>query len=138
MTAHVERRRGRHDLNELASKPFASMTRGERIAAAKAGIVPGVRSQRERQLRSRYGLTLEAYDDLLKKQNHVCAACGKPWSGSNLYVDHDHRSGVVRGLLCPADNTLVGLIERSPDAVARAQKYLSGTDDRFPRDVPTS
>lgn len=45
-------------------------------------------------------LTVTEYDSLLKKQNGVCAICGKPPKKTRLAVDHDHKTGRVRGLLC--------------------------------------
>src|SRR5687767_9238597 len=82
-----------YDKTVLAGKlqvgGLRSLTKGERISAVKQGIVPPIRSERERQLRSRYGLTLEDYDALFQAQDGKCASCKKVW-GPELYVDHDH------------------------------------------------
>lgn len=45
-------------------------------------------------------LTVDDYDLLLKRQGGVCAICGKPPKKTRLAVDHDHKTGKVRGLLC--------------------------------------
>ena len=95
----------------LAKKGLKGLTRGQRISAVKQHLVPPVRSERERQLRARYGMLLEDYDNLLNQQNGACAACKKRWPHGNLYVDHDHRSGHVRGLLCAGCNSIAGLID---------------------------
>ena len=116
--------RSKYDLTALARKPFAIQTKGERIAATKAGIQPGIRSERERQLRARYGLTLEGYEALLRKQHGRCGICGLDGWKMHFYVDHDHVTGRVRGLLCAGCNTLVGLVERMPGLVTLAQEYL--------------
>jgi hypothetical protein len=42
----------------------------------------------------------------------------------HLCVDHDHRSGAVRGLLCNACNTALGLLGEQPDRFREAAKYL--------------
>lgn len=58
----------------------------------------------------RYGLTLEQYDALLVFQNHTCALCARPPEESlfgKLYVDHDHKTGIVRGLLCYRCNAAI-------------------------------
>ena len=58
---------------------------------------------RKSQLKLQYGMTLEDYDDLLKAQNFKCAICftDKPTGKWKVFtVDHCHKTGKVRGLLC--------------------------------------
>lgn len=56
---------------------------------------------RERNWKRRgISLTVAQYDDLLKKQDGKCAICRKPPKRMRLAVDHDHKTGKVRGLLC--------------------------------------
>jgi Recombination endonuclease VII len=100
------------------------MTRGERISAVKRGLVPPVRSERERQLRSRYGLLLEDYDALLVQGDGACWSCEKRFD-YDLYVDHDHETGKVRGLLCARCNTLVGMLE--DESIWQAWTYLNNS-----------
>ena len=69
----------------------------------------------------RYGLTDEDYADLLSYQGARCAICGNV---SKLSIDHDHTTGKVRGLLCQACNTRLGLIEQ-PALHDAAQDYLA-------------
>lgn len=83
----------------------------------------GVRRWR---LLHKYGLTPEQYDDLAAKQQNKCAICGDPPSQTNqnharLKVDHDHRTGQVRGLLCNRCNLLLGFYESKKSAI---QEYL--------------
>ena len=54
-------------------------------------------------LKSTYGITLEEYDRLFALQSGVCAICQQS-SSKALHVDHDHATGMVRGLLCPRCN----------------------------------
>ncbi len=68
-----------------------------------------------RQLARKYGLTLEEYRALRTKQKDRCAICGRPESArgrgkrpARLSVDHDHRTGKVRGLLCRVCNSALG------------------------------
>jgi len=58
----------------------------------------------------KYGLTLHDYYSLLKKQNMCCAICGKHQKDFNrlLSVDHDHKTGEIRGLLCSNCNSGLG------------------------------
>jgi len=72
----------------------------------------------------RYGLTPEDYDRLLRDQNGVCVICGRPPQRKRLHVDHDHETGVVRGLLCYRCNTGIGLFGDSVDRLLGAAHYL--------------
>jgi len=74
---------------------------------------------RKRQLEI-YGLTEETYMKLLADQNGGCAICGKTEGNKRrkrLAVDHDHESGIVRGLLCTTCNTRLGFLEKRWDAI---------------------
>ena len=58
-------------------------------------------AQREASWRKQgIDMTVKKYANLLKKQKGVCAICGKPPKGLKLAVDHDHKTGRIRGLLC--------------------------------------
>lgn len=65
--------------------------------------------------RKKYGITLIQYNELLIKQNSVCILCGKKDAfknkGRNLFVDHNHKTKKIRGLLCSRCNTMIGQIE---------------------------
>ena len=54
--------------------------------------------------KSRTGLPLAEYDALLAAQGGGCAICGNPPKTRRLHVDHDHKTGEVRGLLCHVHN----------------------------------
>ena len=55
----------------------------------------------------------EIYEELLKYQEHKCAICGVDDSFNRLVMDHDHKTGEVRGLLCHGCNRIaVGQYER--------------------------
>lgn len=90
---------------------------------------------RRTYLRSRYGVTPEWYDQQLAAQGGQCALCeattgwtrqNKTWHGNDYYllVDHDHESGVVRGLLCAKCNTAIHRVEYVTDWAAKALRYL--------------
>lgn len=74
---------------------------------------------------SKYGLTVGVYEAMLKNQNGVCAICGRPQSsGKRLSVDHDHKTGVVRDLLCDRCNRGIGFFEDNPDLMLKAIEYI--------------
>lgn len=78
-----------------------------------------------------YGLTEEDYKRMFAQQDGKCALCGRgPKAGGrlkNLPVDHDHKTGKARGLLCTPCNRIVGLIESTPDMLEKVKAYLEGT-----------
>ena len=51
---------------------------------------------------NKYGITKEDYDKMLKKQEGKCAGCKKEFT--NPHIDHCHRTGKGRGILCPKCN----------------------------------
>ena len=71
----------------------------------------------------KYGLTEELYTKMLKEQNYQCRICGLSPS-YNLYVDHDHKTGLVRGLLCLQCNAGLGNFRDNTQLLQRAIKYL--------------
>jgi len=65
---------------------------------------------------------------MLDEQEGVCAICRRPPSAmTHLAVDHDHSTGVVRGLLCGACNLGLGNFRDDPDLLWRANQYLYQT-----------
>ena len=69
---------------------------------------------RARRLEKFFNLTVELWDIIHAYQHGVCASCGLPQkSGKRLALDHSHKTGVVRGLLCSTCNRLLGRIERT-------------------------
>lgn len=74
-------------------------------------------------LRRQYGISQEEYGTMFRQQNGACALCSNPPSSRRrLCVDHDHKTGRTRGLLCIRCNTAVGYIESA--WFPRATEYL--------------
>lgn len=73
-------------------------------------------------LKGRYGITIGEYDQMLIKQNYKCAICGNKLD--HPYVDHNHETGEVRGLLCNSCNLMIGMAKESKDTLQAAIKYL--------------
>jgi hypothetical protein len=74
-------------------------------------------AQRKAQLRHRFGMSEANYTALLEQQNGVCAICSKSPGKRALGVDHDHQTGLVRGLLCVGCNINLGHFEFNHDAM---------------------
>lgn len=79
---------------------------------------------REYHLRRRYGVGQAIFEELLAEQGGVCAICGAP---DPQHVDHDHRTGWVRGILCFNCNGGLGQFRDNPEFLAGAITYLKGT-----------
>ena len=79
----------------------------------------GVRVNR---LMAAYGLSPQQYEDLAKSGCHICGSQCK--TGRRLAVDHCHKNGTVRGLLCANCNRAIGMLNDDPALVERAAQYL--------------
>lgn len=87
----------------------------------------------EKYLRFRlaaYGMSVSRYREILADQGGVCAICGL--KADALVVDHDHDTGVIRGLLCHKCNSALGHLQDSYFAVCRAADYLKPGQVRYP------
>lgn len=68
-------------------------------------------------------------DALLIKQNGRCALCGgPPTKNGKLDIDHDHKAGKVRGLLCHKCNYALGLLQDDSGLLLKASNYLEGVN----------
>lgn len=76
-------------------------------------------------LQRKYGMTLEAYDLIHKSQKGCCAICKKDLdTGYLAHVDHDHKDGTIRGILCRWCNTGLGNFKDSQENLKSAAAYL--------------
>ena len=75
------------------------------------------------EIKRKYGINIDTYNDMLKKQLGVCAICKKPPGKIRLGVDHNHATGKIRGLLCASCNGWIGVFEEVND-VKVILKYL--------------
>jgi epoxyqueuosine reductase QueG len=79
----------------------------------------------EYELKYLHNITIDYYDELLKKQNGVCAICLKACNkNKRLSVDHDHKTGKVRGLLCNKCNRALGMFKDDPKLLRSAARYI--------------
>lgn len=83
------------------------------------------------RLATNYGISEEEYATLLAQQGGKCAACGGDNSlnrqSTRLFVDHDHVTGKIRGLLCHSCNVAAGLLKDDPERALRLAEYLTRT-----------
>jgi hypothetical protein len=73
-----------------------------------------------------YGISNDTYNKMFKAQGGCCAICGTHQSElkAPLYIDHCHKSGDVRGLLCSACNSGLGHLKDDTGVMLKAVDYL--------------
>ena len=86
----------------------------------------------ERHLQRKYGIGVEDRRRMWEEQKGVCKICGNPGDGrwSQLCVDHDHDTGVVRDLLCRRCNTVLGEVYDNPTLLNRMSDYINQWKER--------
>lgn len=87
-------------------------------------------SKRNSWLQRNYGIDNDEYDRMVREQDDKCGCCGTADKGTNRSywcVDHDHQTGVVRGLLCATCNKSIGQLGDTVEALERALAYLKKT-----------
>jgi hypothetical protein len=74
----------------------------------------------------KYGLSDESYQRLIHSQQGACAVCGRTFAnaGRKPCIDHDHSTGLVRGMLCHGCNTAIGKLGDTAESLIRAAEYL--------------
>lgn len=77
-------------------------------------------------LKIRYGITESRYKAIWKEQNGCCDICGKHGSEfiRRLSVDHNHKTGAARALLCQKCNLALGLVSEDKDILAAMVGYI--------------
>ena len=80
-------------------------------------------------IRRQYGISMEEFDELLEFQGGGCAICSKPIDElrRRMNIDHDHKNGKVRGILCSGCNTGLGHLGDNVEGLKKALYYLENT-----------
>ncbi len=79
------------------------------------------------------GVDAQRYQEMLREQNGVCAICHQPETApdkasgkvKDLAIDHDHKTGAIRALLCSNCNRGLGLFNDDPELLGKAKSYLA-------------
>lgn len=122
-----------HDREQLKrADPAFVQSKREKSRSYRAANLERVRARdRTRAIEKKYGITAADLASMLQLQEHRCAICKAPfsapgadrWTGPN--VDHDHATGVVRGLLCGMCNNMLGHAKDSVETLQAAIGYLA-------------
>lgn len=101
---------------------FFSSKRGRTCETCRRRIRS--KTAHENRVCATYGLKKGEYDKLLEAQGGVCAICKEP-RNYRLAVDHDHKTGLVRGLLCKMCNgKTLPSVRDNPETLRAAADYL--------------
>lgn len=124
----------REEINRKRRERYATDTeyREREKAKAKERNQRNPAAKRNSRLKAEFGISLEQYNDILDKQGGSCAICGATSSRSqekgkrrkSMYIDHDHNTGAVRGLLCHHCNFGIGHFFDNPALLQTAAEYL--------------
>lgn len=99
------------------------------MAAIKQKRVQEENKKKSRQPRSRlkerYGITEEEYYQMALEQGYRCKICNKEQVTRRFCVDHCHKTGRVRGLLCSSCNKMLGLAKDNQEILHQAIFYLA-------------
>jgi hypothetical protein len=109
----------------------------ERVRAAlRARYYADIENRRAKSRKSmfkaRFGVDESYRDELLARQGGVCAICESPKAKS---LDHCHKTGRIRGVLCGPCNLALGLFNDDPKIITRAAKYLKHETFKKPKPV---
>lgn len=81
-----------------------------------------VKCYRRKRTLASYGISVEDYEQLMRNQKHKCAICKRK---VKLVVDHCHKTGKIRGLLCNTCNAGLGMLGDNKANLRRAVEYVS-------------
>ena len=123
--ANRDKINSRQKLYDAANKEKRSAWSKKHYLSHKEAYRARYRAWTGRRLELYYGISLAEYNQIFSDQGQVCAICQKAeWNGKAPYVDHDHATGKVRGILCRKCNSAIGFVEDDPAIAASMTKYL--------------
>ncbi len=101
-----------------------SKAKSAEAARRRRATPEGRLADREWRYRRKYGLTIAMRDAKFHEQNGACAICKRAVDLERIHVDHDHKTGAVRDLLCSMCNRGLGFFVDRADLCDEAAAYL--------------
>lgn len=84
------------------------------------------RQAKRNRIKQKYGLSHEDWVKMWLGQDGNCAICGEPFAQqSDTFIDHNHKTGKVRGLLCNKCNLGMGYFNDNPELMIKVVNYLN-------------
>jgi len=115
------------ECNKKLCKEYGIKSRNKRNARLrkwrKNNPVKAKAGDKRKRLAINYGLTESDVNHMIEQQNEMCLLCGRK---VKLVIDHDHKTGRVRGLLCTRCNISLGWLETYPAIYDKLSSYLKG------------
>lgn len=111
---------------QAATYKWREENRGKYNDGAKLWRKRHPRNIREWRIRRKFGLSHAQYDEMANRQGNKCAICEQGPVGGREYlsIDHCHKTGKVRELLCDNCNKGIGCLQDNPELFIRAAEYL--------------
>ena len=108
------------------SKEFREKNPGYQEAYGKQWFINHPSYMKKNHVLWRYGISREQYNEMFSMQKGKCSICSRHQEDFKraFFVDHDHITGKVRGLICVNCNTVLGHAKDSIDILKNAIKYL--------------
>lgn len=115
------------------TKNYDKLNKDKRTAQKRLRRINNPDFYKAQMLKRFHGITLLDYKKMLEEQNGLCAICGKEETRRDfrynnlidLAVDHDHKTGKVRGLLCSNCNKAIGVFQDNTELLQSAINYLN-------------
>lgn len=112
---------------KTAQKKYRQSPAKQKMDKESAKIRRRTPKVRNQMLIRKYGISLDQWQGLFNTQDGCCAICSKHQSElkQTLNVDHSHKTGIIRGLLCSKCNAAIGLLQDSSRIAKKAMEYLN-------------
>lgn len=93
---------------------------------ARKSRIKNKEKMRNKQLLKSFGITIEQYNAMLLNQKGRCALCGNgpEYDDKSFAVDHCHKTGKVRAILCRGCNVGIGNLRDDPELLIKAAEYI--------------
>ena len=117
---------------ELKKRKSERRKKADALSYATRDHAAHAKKQLKRRLLHRYGLSVDEYEQMHITQNNKCAICGNEGGNTRstrLFVDHNHKTGKIRELLCPKCNMHLAVIEQGIPKIIEFAKYLHKHDE---------
>jgi hypothetical protein len=120
----AEWRRKNPEKSAAIAKTWSDKNREKVNACARRNYKKYAVQQSERKKQKKYGLSPEAMSALKISQDGKCPGCLKGLLILGNHIDHDHKTGKVRGIMCQKCNMSLGLMNDDPEILERLANYL--------------
>lgn len=114
---HTERRKKNHKFWKLNNPEKIRVSRRKTYLTHKDYY-------RNRRLKKTYGISLNQFKDILINQHNRCGICHKKFIEIQPCIDHNHNTGLIRGILCRSCNSGIGLLKDNINILLKALDWV--------------